>query len=62
MKRQSIAVSLILQDLAAAIHDRLAEVGGEPVAFVLVLQTDGIAQYVSNADRADAWVLSPLIA
>lgn len=52
-----IKVSLALQQLAAAINDHLQEVAGEPVAFVLVLQVGGTAQYVSNADRKDGAAL-----
>lgn len=51
--KQTIAVSLTMQDLATLINDRLAAAAGEPVAWVLVLQTDGVAQYVSNTERAD---------
>lgn len=51
--KQTIAVSLTMQDLATLINDRLAAAAGEPVAWVLVLQTDGVSQYVSNTERAD---------
>jgi len=49
----AVRVSLVLQDLAAGINAVLAEAAGEPVAFVLVLQVEGTAQYVSNAERKD---------
>lgn len=48
-----IPVSLVLQDLAAGINDVLSSAAGKQVGFVLVLQIDGIAQYVSNAERKD---------
>jgi hypothetical protein len=47
------AVSLRLQDIAASLDDVLKDVAGERIAFVLVLQVDGVAQYVSNAARKD---------
>lgn len=50
---QSLRVSLALQGIATAIDDLLTATAGEPIAFVLVCQADGVAQYVSNASRAD---------
>jgi hypothetical protein len=50
---QSARVSLILQDLAAGINDVLKEAAGEEIAFVLVVQADKVAQYVSNTKRED---------
>ena len=46
-------LSLRLQDIAQSLADVLRDVAGEPIAFVLVLNADGVAQYVSNADRKD---------
>lgn len=46
-----VGVSLVMQELAAGINDVLKETAGQDVAFVLVLQVDGAAQYVSNANR-----------
>ena len=46
-------LSLRLQDIAQSLGDVLADVAGEPIAFVLVLQADQAAQYVSNCDRKD---------
>lgn len=46
-------VSLMLQTLAQNIDDVLTEIAGERVNFVLVVQADKIAQYVSNASRQD---------
>lgn len=42
-----------LQDIAQSLSDVLSDVAGEPVPFVLVVQSDKIAQYVSNCDRKD---------
>lgn len=49
----SARLSVRLQAIAQALEDTLNEAAGEPCAFVLVLQADGVAQYVSNADRKD---------
>lgn len=49
----SLNLSIRLQAIAQALEDTLNEAAGEPCAFVLVLQADGVAQYVSNADRKD---------
>lgn len=49
----SVRLSVRLQAIAQALEDTLNEAAGEPCAFVLVLQADGVAQYVSNADRKD---------
>lgn len=53
MSGQAVAVSLRLQDIAVAMDALLCEIAGERVAFVLALQVDGVAQYVSNAERKD---------
>lgn len=53
MSSQSVRVSLVLQDLAAGINHVLKETAGDEVAFVLVVQADNVAQYVSNTDRKD---------
>ena len=51
-------VSVSLQTLATAIDDFFTGVaGGERQAFVLVVCTDGVSQYVSNASRADGTML-----
>jgi hypothetical protein len=57
MSSQSVRVSLILQSLAAGISDCLKEAAGEEIAFVLVVQADQVAQYVSNAKRSDGVAL-----
>lgn len=49
----SARLSVDLQDIAARLHTMLEQSAGEPCAFVLVCQADGVAQYVSNADRKD---------
>jgi len=49
----SLNLSLRMQDIAQSLADVLADVAGEPIAFVLVLNADKTAQYVSNASRAD---------
>ena len=46
-------LSVRLQDIAQSLADVLAEVAGEPIAFVLVLQADKAAQYISNCARED---------
>ena len=45
-------VSLSLQDLANTINDALARTAGKELAFVLIVQADETAQYVSNAKRS----------
>lgn len=50
---QSLALSLRLQDIATALDDILAEIAGDRISFVLVVQADKVAQYVSNTDRKD---------
>ncbi len=49
----SLNLSIRLQAIAQALEDTLNEAAGEHCAFVLVCQADGVAQYVSNADRKD---------
>ena len=49
----SARLSVRLQDIAQSLAEVLDEVAGEPIAFVLVLQADKAAQYVSNCDRND---------
>jgi len=47
--RFSLQAQAIAQGLAELLHD----VTGEPIAFVLIVQADKVAQYVSNVDRKD---------
>ncbi len=49
----SARLSVRLQAIAQALDDALKEAAGEPCAFVLVCQADGVAQYVSNTARKD---------
>ena len=49
----SLKFSLQAQQIAAALNEVLQEVAGEPVAFVLIVQVDQVAQYISNCDRKD---------
>ena len=49
----SSRLSVRLQDIAQSLAEVLDDVAGEPIAFVLVLQADKAAQYVSNASRKD---------
>ena len=50
---QSLRVSLALQEIASTLNTVLTDVAGEEVAFVLVVQADKVAQYVSNTKRQD---------
>lgn len=60
---QSARVSIALQAIAEVLNEQLAEVAGEEIAFVLVVQADKVAQYVSNTKREDgAELLESLLA
>jgi hypothetical protein len=50
---QSQRLSIALPIVAQYVTDLLAEAAGEEIAWVLVCQADGVAQYVSNTKRAD---------
>jgi hypothetical protein len=50
---QSLRVSLALQQIASNLNELLTEIAGEEIAFVLVVQADKVAQYVSNTKRED---------
>lgn len=50
----SARLSVRLQDIAQSLADVLDDVAGEPIAFVLVLNADKTAQYISNCNRKDA--------
>jgi len=54
---QSSSLSFALQDLAAGISEVLKGEVGEDIAFVLICQTNGVAQYVSNTDRQEGKAL-----
>ena len=61
--KQSVAISLKLQDIAAMLNKALSEAAGEEIAWALVCAADGVTQYVSNADRKDGTeLLSTLLA
>lgn len=50
-------LSLRLQDIAASLEDVLSEIAGKRLSFVLVVETDAVVQYVSNAARPDGKAL-----
>ena len=50
---QSARLSIALQAIAQILNDLLADAAGEEIAWVMVCQTDGVAQYISNCDRKD---------
>lgn len=50
---QSQRVSISLPQIADNLNELLTEIAGEPIAFVLVVQADKVAQYVSNTKRSD---------
>lgn len=53
MTTQSQRLSLAMQDIANGLNEYLKVIAGEEIAFVLIIQADKVAQYVSNASRAD---------
>ena len=53
----SLRFSVQAQPLAAALAEALQEAAGVPVAFVLVVQVDEVAQYIANVDRKDGVAL-----
>lgn len=57
MSNQTVRVSMFLNELAGDTDDALKLCAGERIPFVLVLQTDGVAQYVSNTERKDGAAL-----
>lgn len=50
---QSARLSVSLQRIAKELNANLRAAVDEEIAWVLVCQTDGVAQYVSNASRKD---------
>lgn len=56
-KSASVRLSLRMQDIAGSLNDVLTEIAGEELAFVLVVQSDNVMQYVSNASRPDGQAL-----
>ncbi|MBP6564063.1 MAG: hypothetical protein KA200_00460 [Burkholderiales bacterium] len=57
MSAKAKRLSVALQDIAALLETELASYAGERVAFVLMVNIDGITQYVSNTDRSDGVAL-----
>ena len=53
----SARLSVRLQDIAQSLAEVLDEVAGEPIAFVLVLNADKTAQYISNTERKEGVAL-----
>ena len=53
----SARLSVLLRPLADAIAGSLEDAAGEPIAFVLIVQADDVAQYVSNTKREDGKAL-----
>lgn len=49
----SIKLSVALQEIANILDDMLEQVAGERISFVLILNADEVAQYVSNTKRED---------
>jgi hypothetical protein len=49
----SLKFSVQAQAFAAALGETLEMMTGEPVAFVLVIQIDKVAQYVANCKREE---------
>lgn len=47
----SMRLSVSLQGIASQIEDALADAAGQRVHWVLIVNADDVAQYVSNADR-----------
>lgn len=53
MTRPYKSLSVALQDIAGSVQHDLHRATGVNCAFVLVVQVDGAAQYISNCDRKD---------
>jgi len=49
----TMKIALALQEVAGALDEVLKELAGKRVAFVLAVQADTTAQYVSNVSRED---------
>jgi hypothetical protein len=52
--RESVAVSLQLQEIAQRLDVDIQRAAGKRVAFTLLVFTDGQTNYVSNAPRGDS--------
>lgn len=49
----SLRISIHGQAIAAAVSETLDQIAGEPVAFVLIISADNVAQYLANCSRKD---------
>lgn len=49
----AIRLSKTMGTIAEGMHEILLAAAGEPVAFMLVTQVDGVVTYVSNGDRVE---------
>lgn len=49
----SMRISIQGQAIASALSETLEQIAGEPVAFVLVISADNVAQYLANCSRKD---------
>jgi hypothetical protein len=47
-------LSLAAQQIAGLVENLLASVAGSHIPFILVFQSDYVAQYIGNIDRKDA--------
>ena len=57
LRPEEASISYLLQELASSIDAVLREASGAPAAFVLVIQSGQVAQYVSNSTRKDGMEL-----
>jgi hypothetical protein len=51
MTEKTDSIAHALRYIASAIDESLREVTGDGIAFALVVNVDGMSQYVSNLDR-----------
>lgn len=49
----SVRLSIALPVVAQYLNELLTEAAGEEVAWVLVVQADKVAQYISNTERSE---------
>jgi len=54
MKPGTIALSAQLQHIACELNRRIEQAAGEPVAFTLLVFTEGRASYISTASREES--------
>jgi len=53
----SVKLSIALQEISHILDAMLEQAAGERISFVLILQAEHVAQYVSNTKRADGVAL-----